>query len=184
LETPGETRRKPRHPFCRRPRRLPGASLTAEARSPQAWRSRVFGLTVAAGAKARWRRSMATGDPLRHPAGAQGEQCALIQSVVAEDRSNAGLTVIVLKTADQKSKLMRCGALGCCCLRGSASKLDNQDVGPPVLSDACQWLRRRGGEGRQAARQLRTARPRRFIISETPEEGSVSVELERHRRRV
>jgi len=27
--------------------------------------------------------------------------------VVAEDRSNAGLTVIVLKTADQKSKLMR-----------------------------------------------------------------------------
>ena len=41
------------------------------------------------------------------PPGAQGEQCALIQSVVAEDRSNAGLTVIVLKTADQKSKLMR-----------------------------------------------------------------------------
>ena len=37
------------------------------------------------------------------PPGAQGEQCALIQSVVAEDRSNAGLTVIVLKTADQKS---------------------------------------------------------------------------------
>ena len=34
------------------------------------------------------------------PPGAQGEQCALIQSVVAEDRSNAGLTVIVLKTAD------------------------------------------------------------------------------------
>ena len=41
------------------------------------------------------------------PPGAQGEQCALIQSVVAEDRSNAGLTVIILKTADQKSKLMR-----------------------------------------------------------------------------
>src|SRR5712664_3631953 len=38
------------------------------------------------------------------PPGAQKEQCALIQSVVAEDRSNAGLTVIVLKTADQKSK--------------------------------------------------------------------------------
>ncbi len=32
------------------------------------------------------------------PAGAQSEQCALIQSVVAEDRSNAGLTVIILKT--------------------------------------------------------------------------------------
>src|SRR5215472_3031050 len=41
------------------------------------------------------------------PPGAQSEQCALIQSVTAEDRPNVGLTVIVLKTADQKSKLMR-----------------------------------------------------------------------------
>ena len=36
------------------------------------------------------------------PPGAQGEQCALIQSVTAEDRANVGLTVIVLKTADNK----------------------------------------------------------------------------------
>src|SRR5215207_7836230 len=41
------------------------------------------------------------------PPGAQSEQCALMQSVVAEDRANVGLTVIVLKTADQKSRLMR-----------------------------------------------------------------------------
>src|SRR5262249_50750725 len=41
------------------------------------------------------------------PAGAQGEQCALFQSVVAEDRANVGITVLVLKTADQKSRLMR-----------------------------------------------------------------------------
>ena len=41
------------------------------------------------------------------PPGAQGEQCALMQSVTAEDRPNVGLTVIVLKTADQKSRLMR-----------------------------------------------------------------------------
>ena len=55
------------------------------------------------------------------PPGAQGEQCALIQSVVAEDRSNAGLTVIVLKTADQKSKLMRVVApSACCCPPASA----------------------------------------------------------------
>ena len=55
------------------------------------------------------------------PPGAQGEQCALIQSVVAEDRSNAGLTVIVLKTADQKSKLMRVVApWACCCPPASA----------------------------------------------------------------
>src|SRR5262245_31969425 len=31
------------------------------------------------------------------PPGAQAEQCALIQSVTAEDRANVGLTVIVLK---------------------------------------------------------------------------------------
>ena len=64
------------------------------------------------------------------PPGAQAEQCALIQSVVAEDRSNAGLTVIVLKTADQKSKLMRVVApLGVLLPSGLGLKLDNQDVG-------------------------------------------------------
>src|SRR5262245_43046123 len=41
------------------------------------------------------------------PPGAQGEQCALIQSVTAEDRPNVGLSVIVLKTADQKTRLLR-----------------------------------------------------------------------------
>ena len=62
------------------------------------------------------------------PPGAQGEQCALIQSVVAEDRSNAGLTVIVLKTADQKSKLMRVVApLGVLLPSGLGLKLDNVD---------------------------------------------------------
>ncbi len=59
------------------------------------------------------------------PPGAQAEQCALIQSVVAEDRSNAGLTVIVLKTADQKSRLMRVVApLGVLLPSGLGLKLD------------------------------------------------------------
>ena len=59
------------------------------------------------------------------PPGAQSEQCALIQSVVAEDRSNAGLTVIVLKTADQKSRLMRVVApLGVLLPSGLGLKLD------------------------------------------------------------
>jgi len=50
--------------------------------------------------------------------------------LVAEDRSNAGLTVIVLKTADQKSKLMRVVApLGVLLPSGLGLKLDNQDVG-------------------------------------------------------
>src|SRR5215467_10835767 len=41
------------------------------------------------------------------PPGAQDEQCALMQSVMAEDRPNVGLTVIVLKIAEQKNRLMR-----------------------------------------------------------------------------
>ena len=41
------------------------------------------------------------------PPGAQNEQCALMQSVTAEDRPNVGLTVIILKTSDQKSVIRR-----------------------------------------------------------------------------
>ena len=64
------------------------------------------------------------------PPGAQGEQCALMQSVTAEDRPNIGLTVIVLKTSDQKSRLMRVVApLGVLLPSGLGLKIDNADVG-------------------------------------------------------
>ena len=46
----------------------------------------------------------------RPPPGALQEQCALMQTVMAEDRPSVGLTVIVLKTADQKSRLMQSGS--------------------------------------------------------------------------
>ncbi|MGH2342097.1 invasion associated locus B family protein [Segnochrobactraceae bacterium EtOH-i3] len=41
------------------------------------------------------------------PPGAANEQCALIQNVTAEDRDNVGLTVIVLRTADGKVRILR-----------------------------------------------------------------------------
>ena len=64
------------------------------------------------------------------PPGAKAEQCALIQSVTAEDRANVGLTVIVLKTADQKSRLMRVVApLGVLLPSGLGLKIDTADVG-------------------------------------------------------
>src|SRR5438046_4148615 len=64
------------------------------------------------------------------PPGAQGEQCALMQSVTAEDRANVGLTVIVLKTADQKSRLMRVVApVGVVLPSGLGLKIDQVDVG-------------------------------------------------------
>src|SRR5215510_625106 len=41
------------------------------------------------------------------PPGASFEQCAIIQNVTAEDQPNVGLSVIVLKTADQQARLLR-----------------------------------------------------------------------------
>jgi invasion protein IalB len=107
------------------------------------------------------------------PPGAQAEQCALIQSVVAEDRSNAGLTVIVLKTADQKSKLMRVVApLGVLLPSGLGLKLDNQDVGRAgfvrCLPNGCVA---EVVMDDKLLTQLRTAKTATFIIFETPEEG-------------
>src|ERR1700693_3111352 len=93
------------------------------------------------------------------PPGAQNEQCALIQSVVAEDRSNAGLTVIMLKTADQKSRLMRVVApLGVLLPAGFVRGLPNACVAEVVMDD-------------KLLGQLKAAKTATFIIFETPEEG-------------
>jgi invasion protein IalB len=107
------------------------------------------------------------------PPGAQAEQCALIQSVVAEDRSNAGLTVIILKTADQKSKLMRVVApLGVLLPSGLGLKLDNKDVGRAgfvrCLPNGCVA---EVVMDDNLLNQLKTAQTATFIIFETPEEG-------------
>jgi len=107
------------------------------------------------------------------PPGAQGKQCALIQSVTAEDRANVGITVIVLKTADQKSRLMRVVApMGVLLPSGLGLKIDQMDVGRAgfvrclptgcvaevVMDDTL-------------IKQLRTGTTATFIIFQTPEEG-------------
>ena len=107
------------------------------------------------------------------PPGAQGEQCVLLQSVQAEDRPNVGLTVIVLKTADQKSRLLRVLApLGVLLPAGLGLKIDDQDVGRAgfvrclpngcvaevVMDDALIG-------------KLRSGKLATFIIFQTPEEG-------------
>ena len=67
------------------------------------------------------------GDP---PPAAQTEQCVLIQSVTAEDRPNIGLTVIILKTADKKSRIMRVIAPpGVLLPSGLGLKVDNAELG-------------------------------------------------------
>ena len=107
------------------------------------------------------------------PPGAQNEQCALIQSVVAEDRSNAGLTVIVLKTADQKSRLMRVVApMGVLLPSGLGLKIDSVDVGRAgfvrCLPNGCVA---EVVMDDKLLGQLRNAKTATFIIFETPEEG-------------
>lgn len=107
------------------------------------------------------------------PPGAQGEQCAIVQSVTADDRPNVGLTVIVLKTADKKSRLLRVLApLGVLLPSGLGLRIDNAEVGRAgfvrclpngcvaevVLEDPL-------------INQLKTGKQATFIIFQTPEEG-------------
>jgi len=69
--------------------------------------------------------------------GAQSEQCALLQNVTAADRENVGLTVIVLKTADKSSRILRVLApLGVLLPSGLGLRvLSNQSADIPVTVD-------------------------------------------------
>jgi invasion protein IalB len=107
------------------------------------------------------------------PPGAQNEQCALMQSVTAEERPNVGLTVIVLKTSDQKSRLMRVVApLGVLLPSGLGLKIDNNDVGRAgfvrCLPNGC--VAEVVMEDK-LIEQMRTGQTSTFIIFQTPEEG-------------
>jgi invasion protein IalB len=107
------------------------------------------------------------------PPGAKAEQCALIQSVTAEDRANVGLTVIVLKTADQKSRLMRVVApLGVLLPSGLGLKIDQADIGRAgfvrCLPNGCIAEVIMDDE---LIKKLRSGKTATFIIFQTPEEG-------------
>jgi len=107
------------------------------------------------------------------PPGAQGEQCALMQSVTAEDRANVGITVIVLKTADAKSRLMRVVApMGVLLPSGLGLKIDQADVGRAgfvrCLPNGCVA---EVVMDENLIKQMRTGQTATFIIFQTPEEG-------------
>ena len=106
-------------------------------------------------------------------AAAQGEQCALMQSVTAEDRPNVGLTVIVLKTADQKARVMRVVApLGVMLPSGLGLKIDDKDVGRAgfvkCLPNGCIA---EVVMDDNLITQLRNGHTSTFIIFQSPEEG-------------
>lgn len=107
------------------------------------------------------------------PAGAQNEQCVLMQFVTAEDRENVGLTVIILKTADKQAKIMRILApLGVLLPSGLGLKIDSTDMGRAgfvrCLPNGCVAeviLEDKLLEG------LRSGKTATFVIFQTPEEG-------------
>ncbi len=107
------------------------------------------------------------------PPGARREQCALIQSVAAEDKPNINLVVIVLKTADGKSRLLRVVApLGVLLPSGLGLKIDKVDIGRAgfvrCLATGC--IAEVVMEDKLID-QMKNGQTATFIIFETPEEG-------------
>jgi invasion protein IalB len=107
------------------------------------------------------------------PPGASKEQCALLQSVAADDRPNVNLVVITLKTADGKSRLLRIIApLGILLPNGLGLKIDATDIGRAgfvrCLPTGCVAEVIMDDK---LLDQLRTGKTATFIIYQTPEEG-------------
>ena len=107
------------------------------------------------------------------PPGAQKEMCALIQSIVADDRPNIGLVVIVLKTADGKNRLLRVIApLGVLLPSGLGLKIDQTDIGHAgfVRCQPSGCIAEVVMEDK-LLQQFQSGKTAVFIISQTPEEG-------------
>lgn len=105
--------------------------------------------------------------------GAPGEQCALVQSVTAEDRPNVGLTVIILKTADQKTRILRVFApLGVLLSKGVGLNIDQNFIGSAnferCLQNGCMANVQMD---EKLIAQLKSGKQAVFLIYQTPEEG-------------
>ncbi|OCW55617.1 invasion associated locus B family protein [Hoeflea olei] len=107
------------------------------------------------------------------PAGAPAEQCALMQNVIADDRPEVGLSVVVLKTADQQARILRVLApLGVLLPSGLGLNVDGKDIGRAYFvrcfSDGCY------AEvilDETLLTTLRGGTTATFIVFQTPEEG-------------
>jgi invasion protein IalB len=107
------------------------------------------------------------------PPGSQENQCALVQSVTAEDRADVGLTIILVKNTEQKSTLLRVLApMGVLLPAGLGLKIDEVDVGRVgfvrCLPNGCVA---EVVMDDNLLNQFRTGQTATFIIFQTPEEG-------------
>ncbi|WP_342359166.1 invasion associated locus B family protein [Terrarubrum flagellatum] len=101
------------------------------------------------------------------------EQCALVQSVAAEDKPNVTLVVVALKTADGKSRLLRViSPLNVLLPAGLGLRIDDADIGNTgfvrCLPTGCVAEVIMDDD---LIRQLRGGKTATFIIFEKPEEG-------------
>lgn len=107
------------------------------------------------------------------PAGASSEQCAMMQNVVAEDRAEVGLSVVVLKTADKKARILRVLApLGVLLPNGLGLNIDGKNIGRAAFvrcfQDGCYAEVILENQLLEAFRGGTSAV---FIVFQTPEEG-------------
>ena len=97
----------------------------------------------------------------------------MMQNVVAEDRADLGLSVVILKTADRKAEIMRVLApLGVLLPTGLGLYIDKKDNGrayfKQCFADGCY------AEvilEKPLIDTLRTGKEATFIVFATPEEG-------------
>ncbi|MFC5385253.1 invasion associated locus B family protein [Aquamicrobium segne] len=107
------------------------------------------------------------------PPGANSEQCVMMQNVVAEDRPEMGLSVVVLRTADNKAEILRILApLGVLLPNGLGLNVDGKDIGRAYFvrcfQDGCY------AEvilEKPLLDTLKAGAFATFIIFQTPEEG-------------
>ncbi|MDO9415758.1 invasion associated locus B family protein [Pararhizobium sp.] len=107
------------------------------------------------------------------PAGATAEQCALMQNVIADDRPEVGLSVVVLKTADRKAKILRVLApLGVLLPNGLGLNVDGKDIGRAYFvrcfADGCYAEVVLEDE---LLKTFRAGKSATFIVFQSPEEG-------------
>ncbi|MGB7431190.1 MAG: invasion associated locus B family protein [Ahrensia sp.] len=107
------------------------------------------------------------------PPGASSEQCVLMQNVIAEDRPELGLSVVVVRTADQKARILRVLApLGVLLPNGLGLNIDGSDIGRAYFvrcfTDGC-YAEVILEEGLLSS--FRSGTNATFIVFQTPEEG-------------
>jgi len=107
------------------------------------------------------------------PPGASSEQCAMMQNVVAEERPEMGLSVVVFRTADGKAEILRVlTPLGVLLPNGLGLYVDGKDIGRAYFArcfdDGCY------AEvilEKQLLDTFRTGKAAVFIVFQAPEEG-------------